>query len=431
LRQRRDTVGGTSVARLMREVMGFRIHEVTCALISNPLTNDVITVFLCGDVMTGRGIDQILRHPSDPELHEPRVRDAREYVHLAETAHGRVPWPVNDDYVWGDAFQEWNRIRPEVKIVNLETAITASNDFWAGKRIHYRMSPRNIDCLKAAKIDCCTLANNHVLDWGYQGLEETLDSLDMGRIRAAGAGRNLVAAEAPAILDIGTKGRVLVFSFGFESSGISREWRAEQNRPGVNLLPNYLDATVQLVKKMIASHCRAQDLIIASIHSGPNWGYSIPIEQRRFAHRLIDLAGVDIVHGHSSHHVKGIEIHRNRLILYGCGDFMTDYEGISGYEVFRGDLALMYFVTLETCSGRLIRLRMKPVHLKRMQLRFASWRDVTWLQKTLNRECEKLGTRVELSRDGTLALRWNINPDRKDSDYSSSTYAPGASQRGG
>ncbi len=334
-------------------------------MMSKPLTNDVITIFLCGDVMTGRGIDQILRHPGDPELHEPRMRHSREYVHFAETAHGVFPRPVNDDYVWGDAIQEWNRIRPEVKIVNLETAITTSDDFWKGKDIHYRMSPRNIGCLRAAKIDCCTLANNHVLDWGYAGLEETLDSLDFARIRVAGAGRNLVAAEAPAILEIGTEGRVLVFSLGFESSGIPREMRAEASRPGVNLLPNLSDATVQLVKKMIDSHCRAEDLIVASIHWGTNWGYSIPIEQRRFAHRLIDVAGVDIVHSHSSHHVKGIEVYRNRLILHGCGDFITDYEGITGYEAFRGDLALMYFVTLETSSGRLVRLRMTPVHLER------------------------------------------------------------------
>ncbi|HVT27288.1 MAG TPA: CapA family protein [Lacipirellulaceae bacterium] len=393
--------------------------------------NDEITIFLCGDVMTGRGIDQILPRPSDPELHEPRVRDAREYVHLAEAAHGPVPRPVNDDYVWGDAIQEWNQIRPEVKIVNLETAITSSDDFWKGKDIHYRMSPNNIGCLGTAKIDCCTLANNHVLDWGYQGLEETLKSLDLARIRTAGAGRNLVAAEAPAFLDVGTKGQVLVLSLGFESSGIPREWRAGPSRAGVNLLPNLSDATVQLVKKMLTPHCRAQDVVVASIHWGPNWGYSIPVEQRRFAHRLIDLAGVDIVHGHSSHHVKGIEVYRSRLILYGCGDFLTDYEGISGYEVFRGDMALMYFATVEMYSGRLIRLRMSPLHLDRMQLRRPGSADIVRLQKTLNRECDKLGTRVEHSEHGMLALCWDCNREQKEVDYSSNTNAPGASQRGG
>ena len=63
------------------------------------------------------------------------------------------------------------------------------------------------------------------------------------------------------------------------------------------------------------------------------------------------------MHGHSSHHVKAIEVFRGRLILYGCGDFLTDYEGVGGYEEFRGDLALMYFVELDSGTGELVGLR--------------------------------------------------------------------------
>jgi poly-gamma-glutamate synthesis protein (capsule biosynthesis protein) len=90
---------------------------------SNRITDEVIKVFLCGDVMTGRGVDQILRYPGDPELHEPYVKDARYYCQLAEQAHGRFPRPVNDEYIWGDAIEEWNRLSPDVRIVNLETAV--------------------------------------------------------------------------------------------------------------------------------------------------------------------------------------------------------------------------------------------------------------------------------------------------------------------
>jgi poly-gamma-glutamate capsule biosynthesis protein CapA/YwtB (metallophosphatase superfamily) len=79
------------------------------------------------------------------------------------------------------------------------------------------------------------------------------------------------------------------------------------------------------------------DLIVVSVHWGPNWGYDIPHQQRRFAHALIDKANVSIIHG--QHHLKAIEVYRDRLILYGCGDFLNDYEGIKGYEEFRDDLA--------------------------------------------------------------------------------------------
>lgn len=79
-----------------------------------------------------------------------------------------------------------------------------------------------------------------------------------------------------------------------------------------------------------------------------------------FAHRLIDEAGVDIIHGHSSHHVKAIEVYKDKLILYGCGDFLNDYEGIGGYEEFRADLALMYFATVEPSTGKVFDLHMTP-----------------------------------------------------------------------
>lgn len=376
--------------------------------VSHRITDEVIKVFLCGDVMTGRGIDQILRHPGDPHLHEPYVKDARYYTQLAEQAHGHILRPVNDDYIWGDAIDEFDRRLPDVRIVNLETAVTSSNRFWKGKEIHYRMSPNNIGCLLAAKTDCCSLANNHVLDWGYEGVEETLRSLKHVGIRTAGAGRNLMAAQAPAILDVGTKGRVLVFSFGFESSGITRAWLAREDRPGVNLLPNLSDSTVQRLRTTIASHRCSKDVVIASIHWGGNWGYTVAIEERRFAHRLIDVAGVDIVHGHSSHHVKGIEVYRNRPILYGCGDFVTDYEGIHGYEEFRGDLTLMYFASLDASTGRLLDIRMTPLQARRMRLTHPSASEVAWLSDKLNRECERLGTRVNRTENDSFALLWDV-----------------------
>src|SRR2546423_1740667 len=171
-------------------------------------------LFLCGDVMTGRGIDQALSHSANPILYEPHVRDAREYIALAEEASGPIPRPLSVDYIWGDALCELDRAEVDLRIANLETAITSAETPWPEKGIHYRMHPRNIGCLASAKIS-------------------------------------------------------------------------------------------------------AGDLIIASIHWGSNWGYEIPRDQIAFAHRLIE-EGIAIVHGHSSHHVKAIEVFKGRLILYGC-----------------------------------------------------------------------------------------------------------------
>jgi poly-gamma-glutamate capsule biosynthesis protein CapA/YwtB (metallophosphatase superfamily) len=145
--------------------------------------------------MTGRGIDQILARPSSPSLHEPLVRSALEYVELAEQANGPIPQTVEEVYVWGAALEVLDRERPDVRIANLETSITTSDDFYP-KGINYRMHPANAPVLGVPRIDCCALANNHVLDWGRAGLVETLEILARAGIRTAGAGRDLGAAQA-------------------------------------------------------------------------------------------------------------------------------------------------------------------------------------------------------------------------------------------
>ena len=363
-----------------------------------------IALFLCGDVMTGRGIDQILPHPSHPRIYESYMTSAKGYVELAEEINGPLPKRVDYAYIWGDALEELGRIDPDARIINLETAVTASPEFWAGKGIHYRMQPRNIPCITAAKIDCCVLANNHVMDWGYAGLTETLTTLDRANLKYTGAGRNLLEAETPAIIETAGKGRVLVFGFGDESSGIPRFWGARSNRPGVNLLPDLSADTVYRIAERISGFRKKGDWVVVSIHWGGNWGYELSSVQREFAHRLIDKAQVDVVHGHSSHHPKGIEVYQGKPILFGCGDFLNDYEGISGYEEFRGDLALMYFVTMDLTTRKLASLIMTPMQIRRFRLNYAHPQDIHWLQKVLHKESRPLGAKVGLVDECRLAL---------------------------
>jgi poly-gamma-glutamate capsule biosynthesis protein CapA/YwtB (metallophosphatase superfamily) len=362
-----------------------------------------VTVFLCGDVMTGRGVDQVLPHPCDPRIHEPFVDDAREYVRLAETASGPVPRPVELPYIWGDALDELARLAPDARIVNLETSITGSDDRWPGKEIHYRMHPDNVGCLTSAGIDVCALANNHVLDFGHAGLRETLGTLTRARIKVAGAGLSLAEAREPALVDIAGAGRLVVFAFGDETSGIPASWAATDDRPGIDFVPDLSEATARAILERLRRVKRSRDIVVASIHWGSNWGYEVPQTQRRFAHWLLD-GGVDIVHGHSSHHVRPIEIYRDKLILYGCGDFLDDYEGIAGYEEFRGDLTAMYFPTVELATGRLESLRLTPMQIRSLRATRATPVDAGWLARTLHRVSRPFGTSVELAADGRLAV---------------------------
>ena len=363
------------------------------------LDSGTMRIFLSGDVMVGRGIDQALQHPCNPAIHESYLRSAIDYLRLAERANGPLTLPFDPSYIWGAALAELDRVRPDARIVNLETSITRSEDFLP-KGINYRVSPENAHCLAAAVIDCCTLANNHVLDWGPAGLADTLASLDALGIRHAGAGRDDAAAARPAVVSFGADNRLLVFSAACADAGVPHSWAAGHDRPGVNLLPDLSEEVASALAEQIARTRREGDVVIVSIHWGSNWGHAIGEDHRRFAHALIDRAGASIVHGHSSHHARAIEVHNDRLILYGCGDFINDYEGIAGHEEYRGDLAVMYFPEVDAASGRLIGLDMTPLQIRRLRLNRPSPRDVDWLAQTLGRESRKFGTHIARTRHG-------------------------------
>jgi len=356
--------------------------------------------------MTGRGIDQVMPHRNDPRLYEPYVQTAVRYVQLAERANGRIQRPVDFDYIWGDALDELTRVRPDVRIINLETAVTQSGDYWESKGIHYRMHPKNVPCLTAARIDCCALANNHVLDWGPAGLIETLQTLGRANVKTPGAGQNRSEAAAPVEIEVSGKGRALVFAYGSGSSGIPASWAATQDRPGVHLLADLSGDTVRTVAAQVRAVKQPGDIVVASIHWGGNWGYDVPRDQREFAHRLVDEAGVDLIHGHSSHHPKGLEVYRDRLVLYGCGDFINDYEGIGGHERFRAELSLMYFVRLDSMTGKLIGVELTPTRMAKFRVHRASRVEGEWLREAVSRASRKFGTRLEWEKTGRLGLRW-------------------------
>jgi poly-gamma-glutamate capsule biosynthesis protein CapA/YwtB (metallophosphatase superfamily) len=364
------------------------------------VTRHIVTLFLCGDVMTGRGVDQVLSHPSAPDLHEPYVRDAREYVDLAEQANG--PKPVDAAYIWGEALAELDSVGPDARIINLETSITSADTYWPGKEIHYRMHPANITCLTAARVDVCTLANNHVLDYGVAGLAETLHSLHAIGIKTAGAGRDLRDAREPAIVQLAPDRRVIVLSLGSASSGIPAGWSASEKDAGIDVVKDFSDSAAGEVLDRVARVKRDGDVVIASIHWGSNWGYDVPEAHVQFAHRLLD-GGIALVHGHSSHHPRPIEMYKQKLVLYGCGDFLSDYEGISGYEHFRGDLALMYFPSLDADTGALVSLRMTPMRIRRMQATHASRPEARWVCESLTRFSRAFGARIELMTRGMAA----------------------------
>ncbi len=369
-----------------------------------------VRLLLCGDVMLGRGVDQVLPQPGDPRLPAsmPRSRDARLNVTLAELMNGALPQMRGPDYVWGDGLAAFEACRADLRLINLETAITARGRPWPGKPIHYRMNPANTGVLQRAGIDFCALANNHTLDFGYEGLGDTVAALDRAGIRHAGAGANRQEAAAPAVLELPGGGRMVVISLALPSSGVRPDWAAQADKPGLNLV-GVNDPWVSFLRDRVAEVRRPGDLVVASIHWGDNYERDIAPDRRVFARRLIDEAGVDLIHGHSAHHVQAMEVHAGKLILYGCGDLINDYEGRllrPSRLLFNPDLGLIYLARLSPEDGRLLGLEMRPTRLRRLQLRHAGPLDRQRLTAMLNRFGQPFGTRVEEDEAGVLQLRW-------------------------
>ena len=295
-----------------------------------------VTLFLCGDVMTGRGIDQILPHPSRPHLFEPYMRSALDYVETGrarERADSERRWtsPTSGAMRWRSS----ERVRPHARIINLETAVTAAEDAWAGKGINYRMHPGERCLPRGAGIDCCVLANNHVLDWGYRGLERNARHAarsghpDGGAGRDADRGCRAGGHRCPARAACWSSLSV------WQAAACRANGQRPATAPGVNFLDELSEQAVDEIATARSAPPSARATSWWSRSTGAATGATTSRrEQRDFAHRLIDAAGVDLVHGHSSHHAKGIEVYRGKLILYGCGDFLNDYEGISGYGEF-------------------------------------------------------------------------------------------------
>src|SRR3989442_312756 len=253
---------------------------------------EMICIGLAGDVMLGRLVDgHVLANP------------------VASPGYG-----------WGNTLPLWRQM--DLRMVNLECVIATAGEPWVPKTFHFRAGPRAIDVLEAAGIHLVSLANNHVLDFGGQALQECLARLRQSSIRYAGAGETSEEAAAPTVLTgDGITVAVVALTDG------EPEWEAMPDRPGVNhvrydragLLAPYL----QRVETALARARDAAQLVIVSVHARPNWGPPTAA-MRAVARQIIDL-GADLYWGHSNHTGQCIERYRDRAILYSCGDIVADY----------------------------------------------------------------------------------------------------------
>lgn len=202
--------------------------------------------------------------------------------------------------------------KPDFTIANLETPITTRGTVQT-KEYVYRSSPLALPALKAAGVDIVNLANNHVMDYGTDGLLDTMSALDQEGIKRVGAGKDATEAYQPVMVE---KDGVKIAVFGFSRVVPEASWKAAPGHPGVAETYSYT-VPVEAIQKAKAT----ADLVVVVAHWGVERDDNPDKNQKELAHRYID-AGADLIIGGHPHVLQGFEQYKGKWIAYSLGNFI-------------------------------------------------------------------------------------------------------------
>lgn len=303
----------------------------------------------------------------------------------AEIRSGRDP-----ESFWGDALGVLREA--DLVVANLECAITEHPERWTRtpKVFHFAAPPEAVDVLAAAGIRLVSLANNHVLDHEVEGLLETIRRLDEAGIAHAGAGRDAASAARPAVAEAAGTGVGMV-AFTDNEPG----WEAGPGRPGTSwarFLPT-TDVLDRVERGVDEARERGADLVVLSLHWGPNMVERPPLKFQRFAERAIPR-GIGLVHGHSAHIFQGIGVLDGVPIAYDAGDALDDY---AVDPVLRNDRSLLFLADVE--DGAVRRLSLVPIRLGSAVVNRARGDDFDWIADRVIALSAEIGTRIEREGD--------------------------------
>lgn len=288
-------------------------------------------------------------------------------------------------YPWGNTLSILKTA--DLRICNLECVLSDIGNPWSStnKMFHFRSDEKNIHSLQMAKIHIVSLANNHVLDYDHEALKRMLNILDKQGILYAGAGKDFKEASRPAFFQIrGFKIALVAFTDN------EPEWAAQENKPGILYIPTDTnDKRMQIFLKLIENLRKTVDFVIVSVHWGSNWGYYPPTEHRSIARAMID-AGADLIFGHSCHVFRGIEVYKNRPIIYSAGDFIDDY---AIDETEKNDESFIFILEKEQNSR--LKLYLYPTYINQFQANLAPSRLQGAILSKMEGLCKDLGSKLQ------------------------------------
>lgn len=305
---------------------------------------------------------------------------------------------VNEKLISDPNHNIWGNVLPymqstDVNIINFEAALT-KNDQAVPKVFNFKADPQFARCLREGNVDIANIANNHCLDYGIDGLIETLEVLKASKIEIVGAGMNNEEAHSGTIFDCkGTKIGVL----GFTDN--EPEWKATKTRPGTTYIPINSEGAEE-VKRDIERIRPHVDLLILSIHWGPNMREAPLPSFQSFAKEMVD-AGVDILHGHSAHIFQGVEVIGSSIVLYDTGDFVDDYYVD---PILRNDRS--FFFVVELSPSGIEALRLYPTLIRNFQANLSEGKEAAETKKRMIHLSKKFGTIFE-EEEACLKIRIN------------------------
>jgi poly-gamma-glutamate synthesis protein (capsule biosynthesis protein) len=204
----------------------------------------------------------------------------------------------------------------DIAMVNLETAVTERGTP-EPKQFHFRAPATAYDALKAAGVDVATLANNHTLDYGRVGLDDTLNAAKQRSFPIVGAGENAAEAYAPWITEV--KGVKIAFLGMSTVNELASTWVAKDNRSGLAMGQDQQRA-VQAVRDAAAK----ADVVVVDMHWGTEYNSCPTAGQKSLAQALVD-AGADIIVGSHVHQFQGQGWLGKTYVFYGMGNFLWWY----------------------------------------------------------------------------------------------------------
>jgi len=260
---------------------------------------------------------------------------AREVVPRMEAGGGGYPYKLVHPLITGD-----------IAIANLEGALTERGDPWP-KGYNFRTPARFAPGLLDAGFGLVSLANNHAMDYGHVGLDDTFAALDAAGVRYAGAGRTVDDARAPVILQ--AKGMSVAFigcvDTPTEGGGFRiRDWAVTPASPGV-----FICDDAPLAAAVAAARASA-DFVIVIVHAGTEYSNVPDATQRRIAATVLD-AGADAYIGHHAHVVQPIEQRGRQLVAWGLGNFIFDLDNVDLANIPVPRVSLVLEITLKRGQG--------------------------------------------------------------------------------